>query len=155
MNLIIKKTQHEDYPKIYDFMKSIWHKTYFFLPDGQVDYLLEKYFKLDNLLIHIKKGLIYEDILLDNELIGLIGYYFKEDHLFLDKIYLKEKYQNKGISKDIFEYLKKYNLPIRLCVNQNNKQAINSYFKNGFKIIEEQVNILEHGFVNLDYILEK
>lgn len=155
MNIEFKKTNQDDYKNIYDFMKPIWYNTYSFLNTGQVDYLLDKYFNIDNLKVYVKKGLIYEDIILNNELIGYLGFYIYKDHLFLDKAYLKLEYQNKGLSKQIFSHLKEYNLPIRLCVNQNNKQAISSYFKNGFIVIEEQVNILEHGYINLDYILEK
>lgn len=155
MNIEFKKTNQDDYKNIYDFMKPIWYNTYSFLNTGQVDYLLDKYFNIDNLKAYVKKGLIYEDIILNNELIGYLGFYIYKDHLFLDKAYLKLDYQNKGLSKQIFSHLKEYNLPIRLCVNQNNKQAISSYFKNGFIVIEEQVNVLEHGYINLDYILEK
>lgn len=155
MNIEFKKTNQDDYKNIYDFMKPIWYNTYSFLNTGQVDYLLDKYFNIDNLKVYVKKGLIYEDIILNNELIGYLGFYIYKDHLFLDKAYLKLEYQNKGLSKQIFSHLKEYNLPIRLCVNQNNKQAISSYFKNGFIVIEEQVNVLEHGYINLDYILEK
>ncbi len=155
MNIKFKKTSQDNYINIFDFMKPIWYNTYSFLNTGQVDYLLDKYFKIDNLNEYVNKGLIYEDIIFNDELIGLLGYYIYEDHIFLDKAYLKMEYQNKGLSKHIFDHLQDYRLPIRLCVNQNNKQAISSYFKNGFKIIEEQVNILEHGYINLDYILEK
>ena len=155
MQLEFIKTNQDEYKNIYDFMKPIWHHTYSFLSSGQVDYLLDKYFNIDNINNYLEKGLIYENIILNNELIGIVGYYLYQDHLFLDKAYLKLAYQNKGLSTQIFNHLTKYNLPIRLCVNQNNKQAINSYFKNGFKIIEEQENILEHGYINLDYILEK
>ena len=154
MYLTFNKLNNDDYLNIYSFMEPIWKKTYDFLPNGQVDYLLDKYFSIDNLLNYVKQGLIYEGVYLANELIGIVGYYINKDHLFLDKIYLKIEFQNKKLSTDIFAYLSKFNLPIRLCVNKNNALALGSYFKHGFKVLEEQVNVLEHGFINYDYILE-
>jgi len=73
----------------------------------------------------------------------LLGFYVvreKEDHLFLDHLYIKIGYQNKNVGKAIINKIvaaaKDKNLPVRLGALRGSR-ANHFYSKNGFKKTHE------------------
>ncbi len=147
----------EELNSLYDFAAPIWFECYNgVLENAQIDYLTHRYFDSDNVLSFCENGMIYENILYNGQRAGFIAYSVSRDHLYLDKIYIKKDFRGLHISSAAFDYLQKtYHLPIRLNVNQGNDLGIRAYLGNGFKIVEEKEYPLPHGFVNVDYIMEK
>ena len=139
----------------------IWHEYWpFLLSKEQIDYMVE-IFQSE---AAIKKQIDFENynyyfIKNDDETAGYFGISFKEDYLFLSKLYIKKDYRHKGIGKKAFLKLKdiakekKYK-KIRLTVNKNNKNTINAYLKYGLKIAYEDITDIGHGFVMDDYIMD-
>ena len=126
----------------------------------QIDYMVE-IFQSE---AAIKKQIDFENynyyfIKNDDETAGYFGISFKEDYLFLSKLYIKKDYRHKGIGKEAFLKIidiakeKKYK-KIRLTVNKNNKNTINAYLKYGLKIAYEDITDIGHGFVMDDYIMD-
>jgi len=86
------------------------------------------------------EGYVFEE---DN---GIIGYgmiaksfstEFGKPCIWIEDLYLKEKYRGKGIGSDFFAFIeKKYPDHIyRLEVEEENERAISAYRKNGFNVL--------------------
>lgn len=148
------KNYDENLENIYKFMYPLWHEVYKeIIPEKQIDFLLHKYFDVENIRTYIKDNYIYEKIILDENVVGIICYKLFDNYVYLDKIYLLKSYRNLGISKFVYQHLLSYKNRIRLNVNQKNS-AVNSYLKNGFKIIKEESYDLGQDMINIDYIME-
>ena len=148
------KNYDENLENIYKFMYPLWHEVYKeIIPEKQIDFLLHKYFDVENIRTYIKDNYIYEKIILDENVVGIICYKLFDNYVYLDKIYLLKSYRNLGISKFVYHHLLSFKNRIRLNVNQKNS-AVNSYLKNGFKIIKEESYDLGQDMINIDYIME-
>lgn len=141
-----------DFQSLYDFMRPLWLETYgAFLPEAQIQLLLDKYFSADNLQILQKQG--YRYFRLDEA--GVLVYLERENEVFLDKLYLLPQARGKGYAAFAIAELMKLKKDVVLNVNQQNTRAIACYLKNGFQV-EKTVDIdLGGGMVNRDYILRK
>lgn len=145
------RLNNDEYKDLYDYMYPIWHETYKnVIPTEQIDFLLNKYFKLDNINSFINKGYEYFKIF-DNELIGYVVINELTNEIYLDKLYISGKFRGLGYPSKVFKYLLMRNKDITLNVNQENKRAINCYKKNGFLIEEIEIINLGDGMVNKDY----
>ena len=79
----------------------------------------------------------YNNIVINNKIIGCLLITNIDDGILLDEIYLEEEYRNKGIGTSIIKNVIDNNSNIYLWVYKLNKQAINLYKKLGFIIIDE------------------
>ena len=148
------KNYDENLKNILKFMYPLWHEVYKeIISKKQIDFLLHKYFDFENIRTYIKDNYIYEKIILDENVVGIICYKLFDNYVYLDKIYLLKSYRNLGISKFVYHHLLSFKNRIRLNVNQKNS-AVNSYLKNGFKIIKEEYYDLGQDMINIDYIME-
>lgn len=149
--------EESDLQTLYDFAAPIWKECYRdVLPLGQIDLLTHKYFDFENARKFKAQGMIYQYVLFDGEPVGFIAYELHEDHVYLDKLYLKNDYRGKHISSAVFDDLiSRYQKPIRLNVNQGNKLGMRAYLGRGFQVIETKEYPLPGGYVNRDYIMEK
>ena len=84
----------------------------------------------------------YQLILVQNEVIGILGAYQNEnEELLIDQIYIEERYRYCGIgSKVIQNFIEQNNdKKIVLWILKNNKRAISFYQKLNFQVeLEEQ-----------------
>ncbi len=100
---------------------------------------------------------LFKLIYVDDKLAGYIALNPKiPGHWFIDKFYIDQKQQRLGLGQNllscIISELKPSHLSLR--VNRKNFQAINFYFKNGFKIIAVDILDIGGGFVMDDFIME-
>ena len=148
------KNYDENLENIYKFMYPLWHEVYKeIIPEKQIDFLLHKYFDVQNIKSYVKDNYIYEKIILNENVVGLICYKLFDNYVYLDKFYILKSYRNLGISRFVYQHLLSFKNRIRLNVNQKNS-AVNSYLKNGFKIIKEESYDLGQDMINIDYIME-
>ena len=148
------KNYDENLENILKFMYPLWHEVYKdIIPKKQIDFLLHKYFDVQNIKSYVKDNYIYEKIILNENVVGLICYKLFDNYVYLDKFYILKSYRNLGISRFVYQHLLSFKNRIRLNVNQKNS-AVNSYLKNGFKIIKEESYDLGQDMINIDYIME-
>ena len=80
-------------------------------------------------------------ILHDKDVIGTLGYYMVEDKLYLEEIFIEERFRYCGIGTRILKGIIEHhpNIPIYLWVRNENRFAISFYKKLGFKeeVVEE------------------
>lgn len=91
----------------------------------------------DSIINHVDN---YRLIIVDNKIIGVYCSYIKDNHIFLDEIYIEKEYRNLGIGTNLIKKeienanLTKMNL--KLWVYKDNEKAVNLYKRLGF-IIEQ------------------
>lgn len=149
----------EDIVKIAKCAEITWHDAYDnLLPDGQVDYMVEKYQSFDVLKNDIKNnGYKYYIIQNIDIVIAFCGIKPENDKLFISKIYVDPKYQRKGLATKLFnkvliEYRDNYKL-FYLTVNKNNTKAISAYKNFGFTITDSIKTDIGNNYVMDDYIM--
>lgn len=81
-------------------------------------------------LISTSEVYIYEE---NNEILGFVGLVDN----YIAGIFVDSNYRNKGIGKELLDYIKNLKSDLSLDVYEKNKKAYNFYIKNGF-IIEEK-----------------
>ena len=147
----LKAFDEKDFNMIKEYMTPLWHATYKgIIPDGQIDFLIEKYFSDEGLKHFRSVGYEYFKII-DGTMQGIVVICEKNGTTYLDKLYLGEGSRGKGYPSFVFEELLKLGRDITLNVNQGNTRALRCYEKNGFIVEEEQYIDLGGGMVNVDY----
>ena len=79
----------------------------------------------------------YQNIIIDDKIIGCLLVTNYEDGKEIAELYLEEEYRSKGIGTDIITNIIKENNNIYLWVYKKNKKAISLYKRLGFIIIDE------------------
>ncbi len=142
--------------------KRIWKECYEnILSAEQIEYMTEKYLSKSAISNTIaNENYTYQFIIDDSTgtAVGFTAYKPEDDFLFLSKLYISEEYRGKGIGTNVIEKLKeecagKKLSFIRLTVNVNNKNAINTYLKNGFYIEFSKCTDIGGGFVMDDHFM--
>ena len=146
----LEKFVDSDFKTLRNFMSPIWYKTYSFLPNEQVELLLEKYFSDERLAYYKEAGYTYLK-LTDGELVGVVVFCVSDGDTYLDKLYLAESARGRGYPEYVFAELLKLGRDITLNVNQSNERAVACYKKNGFTVEREEIIPLGEGMVNRDY----
>jgi ribosomal protein S18 acetylase RimI-like enzyme len=140
--------------------ESIWWKHYpSIIGEEQVRFMLHKMYNLENIEKQISKE-EQQYFILENDGQDL-GFFSIEVHessaAFINKFYILQDQQRKGIGAAAFQLLLKQ-FPeincIRLQVNRQNYQAINFYFKQGF-VIEKVADFdIGDGYFMNDFIMK-
>lgn len=84
----------------------------------------------------------------DNVIKGFIGVI---DGNYIAGLFVKKEYQREGIGKKLLDYCKSKYLFLKLDVFIKNKNAVNFYYKNGFKVLDEhfseETNEIEYTMI--------
>lgn len=160
MNISLKKVSTEtDIQLVSKLSNLIWHQHYpSIITVEQIDYMLAKFHSPQALAQQIENGQAYSLIQLDGENIGYCAFTEKESKaFFLNKFYIDQTQQGKGIGKAVFQLLlREMGQPqrITLQVNRRNINAVNFYFKVGFTITEAKDFPIGDGYSMDDFIME-
>jgi ribosomal protein S18 acetylase RimI-like enzyme len=139
----------------------IWNQHFVpIIGQAQVDYMVEKFQSKRAISEQIEGGYSYYLLKGDDDYVGYTGMCFKEDELFLSKLYIRASGRGKGYGRKAVEFIEELAREkglsrIRLTVNKNNTDTINAYEKLGFKNLGSLVQDIGGGFVMDDYEMEK
>lgn len=158
--ITFRKVQKQEIPYIQQLAHEIWNENYQeMISQSQIDYMLDKMYSLQQLNEEFESDYHWLFITNGDKVIGYISYKFKENDLFLSKLYIQSHNQGKGYAQESLRYImhiaseKKCNR-VYLTVNKNNQKAIRAYERFGFKLIEAKVFDIGAGYVMDDYIYE-
>lgn len=156
----ILKASENYIPAIIALAKRTWHATYSELvPAGQIDYMLELFYKKELLSQQMNDPQHHFLIMKDEDV--LLGYSHcieLDGKVKLSKLYFAPEVQGKGYGKQlmqrVFDETKQagYSL-IELCVNRGNPAQF-FYEKMGFVITEEADFPIGDYFMN-DYVMQR
>lgn len=162
MTLSYKLCTEADIYSIAELASEIWNEYYpAIIGQHQVDYMLGKMYNADALKEQMQSGQIFYLVSYQDKKIAFFSYSIQnEDSGFLHKFYLLKSYRGKALSSQILRFLEtllvKANLKdYRLTVNRQNAQAINFYFKSGFKIEEVADFDIGNGYFMNDFVMIK
>lgn len=137
----------------------IWREYYVpIIGKDQVEYMLKKYQSGESMLEQIGEGYRYFFIQDEEMRIGYLSVKSEAESLFLSKIYLLKDFRGKGIGKLAMDWVIETALlegsnKVRLTVNKDNKNAIKTYEKLGFKNTGGKIFDIGEGFVMDDYVM--
>jgi GNAT superfamily N-acetyltransferase len=147
---------------IQQIAKLTWPVTYKdILPEGQLDYMLQRLFNAAALKQQIENGYQYLLALEDATPIGFASYSPKNDPSTykLNRLYIHPAEQGKGIGKLLLDHIIRdilLNNATYLDVNVNrHNKALTFYQKNGFEIIKEEDIDVGNGYFMNDYVLRR
>ncbi|MGN0325333.1 MAG: GNAT family N-acetyltransferase [Lachnospiraceae bacterium] len=139
--------------------KEIWQQHFTpIIGADQVAYMLDKFQSAKAMKRQIEQeGYTYLMAVEDGIPVGYTGFKREQERMFLSKLYVKKEYRKKGISRLMFEEIRKRSEGLKsiyLTVNKYNDQTIAIYHHMGFVQIDDVVTDIGSGFVMDDYILE-
>jgi ribosomal protein S18 acetylase RimI-like enzyme len=158
----IQKADITAIPAIQQIAKLTWPVTYNnILPEGQLDYMLQRLFNDAALKQQIENGYQYLLALAYSIPVGFASYSKKDDPSTykLNRLYIHPDQQGKGIGKLLLDHIIQDILlnnatHLEVNVNRHNK-ALLFYQKNGFEIIKEEDIDIGNGYFMNDYVLCK
>lgn len=123
----------------------------------QNDYMLEKFQSVEAITAQLEEGYSYFFVKEKGENLGFMGFYPKEDYMYLSKLYLYKEQRGKGYAWDMLEFLKKQSVEaglsaIELNVNKYNEGSIKAYEKLGFVRDRGEKNDIGQGYFMDDYV---
>lgn len=160
--LQLRKIEKDELSIIKDLAYEIWPDTYKeILSEEQLNYMLEKFYSIDNLESQMNNGQIFELLFEESQILGFVAYEFnckQSGKLKIHKIYLLSETQGKGFGKfmidEVIKIAKENNQKgIFLNVNKYNKAKF-FYEKLGFVITKEEVIDIGNNYIMDDYVME-
>ena len=128
------KAYKKDIPRLIEYKKDI---IYMYSKDLAKD----ERNKIDEYIITSVNETIkdYNNIIIDDKIIGIVCIKDLENAKLLDEIYLEKEFRNNGIGTDIIMKVvkKSNNKNIYLWVYKENIKAVSLYKRLGFKIIDQ------------------
>ncbi|AKA67835.1 N-acetyltransferase [Clostridium scatologenes] len=117
-----------------DSIMEIWLETNIEAHDFiQKEYWINNY-DLVKQMLPLADIYIFEE---NNVIKGFIGI---TEGNYIAGLFVKKEYQREGIGRNLIDYCKcKYPF-LKLDVFMKNKNAVNFYYKNGFKVLDEHLN---------------
>lgn len=134
------------------------------LSKEQLTYMMQKMYNTSALKEQMaEKGHRFLIAYEDRNALGFTSFetnYLEKPHLKIHKLYILPEEQGKGLGRRFLKALersgqKEAMKSLELNVNKYNKQALDFYFKMGFKKFKEEVIPIGNGFVMDDYSLIK
>ena len=138
--------------------EGIWHEHYDpILGSRQVAYMVERFQSAAAIKEQISHGYHYRFAVTAGRRVGFFAYCFRDDILYLSKLYLLKEERGKKYSRSIIAYLigeaRAAELPaIELNVNKRNDASIAAYEKLGFKRLRAEKNDIGEGYFMDDFV---
>ena len=158
----LEKINKNQLPIVKDLAYAIWPFAYReILSAGQLNYMLDNFYSIENLENQMDKGQVFELLFEDSNVVGFVAYELNCNEtglLKIHKIYLLPETQGKGFGKFMIDEVIKIaksnqQKGVFLNVNKyNNAQFF--YQKLGFIITKEEVIDIGNNYIMDDYQME-
>lgn len=162
MTLSYKLCTEADINSIAELASEIWNEYYpAIIGQHQVDYMFGKMYNAKAIKEQMQSGQIFYLVSYQEKNMAFFSYSIKtEKSGFLHKFYLLKSFRGKAISNQILIFLESLLTKVgieeyRLTVNRQNAQAINFYFKSGFKIEKVADFDIGNGYFMNDFVMIK
>lgn len=158
MNLVVRKATENDIEAIQEISKITWADTYTFLPNGQMEFMLDWMYSSSSLLEQINNGHQFFIAVYENKIVGFASTSLQELNIYkLNKLYVLPTNQKTGAGKALLQsvvaFAKENNAhKIQLQVNRNNN-AKEFYLKQGFEVLFEADFEIGNGYFMNDYVM--
>jgi len=153
-----------DVERLVTLAREIWYAHYpAIIGTAQIEYMLGQRYNLEILRAELRqRDLWWDTLMVGEKMAGFASYFLTQasDEMKLDKLYVRPQHQRHGyggmmIARACEVARSRGCARLVLAVNRNNRSAIDSYLKHGFRIADAVVKDIGGGFVMDDYIMEK
>jgi ribosomal protein S18 acetylase RimI-like enzyme len=160
----IERLAAEDVEPLNALAREIWHAHYpAIVSMGQIEYMLEQRYNAGVVLAELRRDdLWWDKLMVDGIMAGFSSYFLTgaPGEMKLDKLYVHPRCQRRGYGGMMIARASEVARArgcdrLTLAVNKNNRSAIDAYLKHGFRIADEVVKDIGHGFVMDDYVMER
>ena len=160
--ITIRNATINDIELIRELTFKVWPQTYSsIISKEQIDYMLEMMYSNKSLALQMAEGSQFIIVQDTKKPVGFASYKPVAINIYkLDKIYILQTQQGKGIGKFVIDYILQQIKDrgaesLQLQVNRNNINAKLFYEKIGFRIIQEADFEIGNGYFMNDFIMEK
>ena len=160
--ITIRNATINDIELIRELTFKVWPQTYSsIISKEQIDYMLEMMYSNKSLALQMAEGSQFIIVQDTKRPVGVASYKPVAINIYkLDKIYILQTQQGKGIGKFVIDYILQQIKDrgaesLQLQVNRNNINAKSFYEKIGFSIIQEADFEIGNGYFMNDFIMEK
>lgn len=160
--ITIRNATINDIELIRELTFKVWPQTYSsIISKEQIDYMLEMMYSNKSLALQMAEGSQFIIVQDTKKPVGFASYKPVAINIYkLDKIYILQTQQGKGIGKFVIDYILQQIKDrgaesLQLQVNRNNINAKSFYEKIGFSIIQEADFEIGNGYFMNDFIMEK
>lgn len=139
----------------------IWREYYApILPEGQIDYMLDKYQSAEAIGRQLQEGYRYFLARDDGSEFGYFAIKPNGEDLFISKLYVLSLARRRGIGKACVTFIEELARAdgfktLSLTVNKSNASSVEAYKRMGFSVGGEGVSDIGGGFVMDDYYMNK
>ncbi|MFN8310590.1 MAG: GNAT family N-acetyltransferase [Chitinophagales bacterium] len=159
MSIAFRRAVENDIPVIRELAEKIWRAHYIsIISMEQIEYMLDKMYSEKSL----KEQLVRQPFTLIMKDGMAAGYYSVSETApgehYLHKFYIDNSNQRSGIGSAAMDFLLRSILDgsvIRLQVNRKNVNAINFYFRHGFRIAYAKDFEIGGGYTMDDFVMER
>jgi len=160
--ITIRNATINDIELIRELTFKVWPQTYSsIISKEQIDYMLEMMYSNKSLALQMAEGSQFIIVQDTKKPVGFASYKPVAINIYkLDKIYILQTQQGKGIGKFVIDYILQQIKDrgaesLQLQVNRNNINAKSFYEKIGFRIIQEADFDIGNSYFMNDYVMEK
>jgi len=160
--ITIRNATINDIELIRELTFKVWPQTYSsIISKEQIDYMLEMMYSNKSLALQMAEGSQFIIVQDTKKPVGFASYKPVAINIYkLDKIYILQTQQGKGIGKFVIDYILQQIKDrgaesLQLQVNRNNINAKLFYEKIGFRIIQEADFEIGNGYFMNDYVMQK
>ena len=160
--ITIRNATINDIELIRELTFKVWPQTYSsIISKEQIDYMLEMMYSNKSLALQMAEGSQFIIVQDTKRPVGFASYKPVAINIYkLDKIYILQTQQGKGIGKFVIDYILQQIKDrgaesLQLQVNRNNINAKSFYEKIGFTVIQEADFEIGNGYFMNDFIMEK
>jgi len=156
--MIVRNATENDIESIQEISKITWADTYTFLPNGQMEFMLNWMYSNNSLLEQMNTGHQFFVAEFENNIVGFASTSLQQSNIYkLNKLYVLPSTQKTGAGKSLLQrviaFAKENDAKeIQLQVNRNNK-AKDFYIKQGFVVLYEADFEIGNGFFMNDYVM--
>jgi len=160
--ITIRNATINDIELIRELTFKVWPQTYSsIISKEQIDYMLEMMYSNKSLALQMAEGSQFIIVQDTKKPVGFASYKPVAINIYkLDKIYILQTQQGKGIGKFVIDYILQQIKDrgaesLQLQVNRNNINAKLFYEKIGFSIIQEADFDIGNSYFMNDYVMQK
>ncbi len=153
-------TTPEEFDIIRSISQSVMHDVYDDkTPDGQIDYMIDKFLSDESILESIKeKGYVYQIIYYNSEVAGYCAYCPAQNYspdcaegTYLSKLYILEFARGKRITSKLLSTLRR---PVFMTVKRDDTQTVNISKHCGFRIVQTLSTDIGAGYSTDDFLMK-
>ncbi|MFY7965800.1 MAG: GNAT family N-acetyltransferase [Chitinophagaceae bacterium] len=154
----IRKATIADIETIQSISKITWEDTYTFLPNGQMEFMLDWMYSTTSLQQQMQNGHQFFVAEFEDNIVGFASTSIQESNIYkLNKLYVLPLTQKTGAGKALLQRVIAFvkengGKEIQLQVNRNNN-AKDFYLKHGFTILYEADFEIGNGYFMNDYVM--